>query len=142
MNATETETTYRSYPVVGTAGRALFPADFAGPDGKPVLFSGAIRVHRVGGLEEAGRRFVFECYGKGWPGGYLNDPPAARWRDAEGNPAEPVPGDGAALATEGDYYRVILPALKRLERALSAEADPAELEPVRVGLVDCWQYRG
>lgn len=135
-----TETTYRSYPCVGTVGRGLFPADFA-HDGKPVLFSGAIRVHRVGGLEEPGRRFYFECFGKGWAGGYLSDPASARWFDAQGNPAVPVTSEGVGLATEDDYYKVILPALKRLERSLSAEANAEELEPIRGGLVDCWQYR-
>lgn len=135
-----TATANRSYPCVGTVGRGLFPADFA-HDGKPVLFSGAIRVHRVGRLEGADRRYCFECFGKGWPGGYLTDPASARWYDANGNVVEPVASEGVALATEDDYYGVILPALKRLERALSAEARTEELKPVRVGLVDCWQYR-
>jgi hypothetical protein len=141
MAETETTISYRSYLCVGTIGRGLFPAGFTGPAGRPVLFSGAIRVHRVGELEGPGRRYVFECYGKGWPGSYLDDPSAARWYDGQGEPAEPVAGDGAAIATVDDYYGMIIPALNRLERLLSAEATPDELEPVRVGLVDCWQYR-
>lgn len=132
----------QSYPCVGTVGRGEFAADWVGPGGRPILFSGAVRVHRIGQLESPDRQFVFECYGKGWAGGYLDDPSSARWYDSRGNLttplATPLP---VGIATESDYYRVILPALRKLERSLSAEADPAELTPVRVGLVDCWQYR-
>lgn len=143
---------FKSYPCVGTVGRGLFCADFVGPEGKPVLFSGCIRVHRVGGLEDPGRRFVFECYGKNWPGDYLDDPSAAHWFDASGKPSAPATTEGATgkeegrygvmLATEGDYYGIIMPAVRLLERSLAAEADPADLIPLRVGLVDCWQYSG
>ena len=131
MTTTTTETTHRSYCCVGTVGRAVFVAGFA-HEGNPVLFSGVIRVHRIGGIEDPDRQFRFEC---------LPDLGAARWYDADGHSTDPVAGDGIGLATDADYYGVILPAIRRLEQSVSAGADSSNLELVRVGLVECWQYR-
>jgi hypothetical protein len=128
-----------SYPFVGTVGRGLFDAAWMGPEGKSVLFSGAIRVHRIGGMEDPARRYVFECHGKGWPGSYL-EPGSAYWCDAQGQPVDPVASEGVVLATDADYG-VILSVIKRLERLLPAQTDPVQLESAQVGLSRYWQYR-
>lgn len=112
--------TTTAYYGVGTGGRGLFAARYRGPDGKSVPFSGAIRVHRVGGIEDPDRHYVFECYGKEWPGGYLDDPSSAKWFDAKGNPACPVDSTGCEIATQDDLYGVIIPALKTLDGLLTA----------------------
>lgn len=128
-----TTTTETLLWVGSAAGRGVYTARFA-HDGKPVLFSGEIRVHRIGDAHDPARRYLYECRGYAWA--------APRWFDPEGNPVDPIVSDGVGLATPDDCYKVILPVVKRLERSLSAEANPADLELVRVGLVDCWQYKG
>jgi hypothetical protein len=70
----------------------------------------------------------------------LDDPNASRWYDADGNPTEAT-GTIARLATEHDYYRVILPAIRRLESLLSAEAKPEDLLPVKSSAGPCWELR-
>lgn len=139
---TQTEVVLESFPCVGTVGRGLFAADFSGPEGLGVLFTGAIRVHRTGLIKGEDRKFFFECYGKNWAGGYLGDPASARWFDHLGNPAQPVlNSQGVALSTEDDYWNVILPVFEMLEKKISAEANPKDLEKVYVGCRQFWQYK-
>jgi hypothetical protein len=144
----------KSFVDVGSIGDQCFAAHFSGPGGLPVLFSGVIRVHRQGGSEDPGRRYFFECFGKGWGDtrekcGVLldvfRDDIPRRWFDQEANEVSPTitpkgPRE-TMLATTPDYYDVILPTLKRLEKMLPANENEGDIEPYKVGMLSCWRYR-